>query len=79
MKLDAYELKLLRRLKSDLATQAKKKRRAAPTMVGIIRACIRTAIHTVYGDGYAASFLTEEEFKSKMQHLLKEVDDEADE
>lgn len=79
MKLDAYELKLLRRLKADLTTQAKKKRRAAPTMVGIIRACIRTAIHTVYGDGYAADLLTEEEFKSKMRRLSKEADDEADE
>jgi hypothetical protein len=70
VKLDDYELAALRKLKKELAARNRKKGRRAPTMADLIRGCIRTAIHTVYGDDYVyQGLLTEEEFKSQLEKI----------
>lgn len=64
LRLDPYELGMLRKLKRDLTKQARKDGRKVPNMSDLIRGCIRTAIHTVYGESYAyRELLGEEEFK----------------
>jgi hypothetical protein len=64
LRLDAYELAMLRKLKKELSAKARKEGKSKPTMVDIIRGCIRTAIHTVYGQDYLlGGLMTEEQFK----------------
>jgi hypothetical protein len=67
VKLDAYELALLRKLKQDLGKEARNEGRKPPAMVDVIRGCIRTAIHTVYGEDIVyRDLLSSEEFKQQM-------------
>lgn len=67
VKFDSYELALLRKLKKEVAEQHKAEGKKPPSMSGLIRGCVRTAIHSVYGEEYAyKELLSEEQFEKLM-------------
>jgi hypothetical protein len=71
VELDPYEARLLSRLFRDLTTQAKNSGKRRPTKKSLISACVRTAVHVVYGEEYGyEELLTPEKFRE----LMTEVD-----
>lgn len=67
---DSYEAKLLRRLKRDLDAQARARGELSQGMQGLIRGCVRTAIHMVYGDPMVYNeLLDKEEFRRLCQRM----------
>ena len=72
---DGYEKALLRKLKRELEEHARQHGKKGPSMKDVIRGCVRTAVHTVYGEDYVHKELLEPE---TLRRLAKgtEMDEE---
>lgn len=76
IQLDPYEAQLLSRLHRDLTARAKAAGKKRPSKKTLISGCIRTAIHTVYGEEFAHEELLGSE---RFRELMAEVDMGPDE
>jgi hypothetical protein len=71
VKFDPYELAMLRKLQEELAAKNGGKK---PTMTSLIQGCVRTAIHSVYGENFAYDKLLS---KGQFEELMAKVGSET--
>lgn len=76
VQLDPYEKLLLERLYKHLCERARKAGKKKPTQKAVIQGCIRTAIHTVYGDDFVyTELLPADRFRELMGEVGMGPDD----
>lgn len=79
IELDPYEAKLLNKLWRDLKSQAQQRGKRVQDKKALICACIRTAIHTVYGEDYLhEELLSAERFRDLMGAANMGPEDDLD-
>ena len=67
IKLDPYTMRLLEKLHEQLKDQTKASGDPVPKFDGLINGCVRTAIHTVYGQDYLyEELMSEKTFREAM-------------